>query len=96
VKKHVDGFYQLSPSLGHFVETILTQQKNNDKGYLGTADVVLENINELKRYKTAVIFVTDYVFTMDVKQMRFFHTEMNSSFTISAVPCEVKESCWKV
>jgi glucose-1-phosphate adenylyltransferase len=66
-----------------------------DKGarYLGTADAIYKNRCIIKRANPdlVLVFGSDHIYSMDVRQMIHYHLERGAEVTVSAIPMPVTE-----
>lgn len=93
--KHVEvNWSQSSVSGDHFITVVPPQMLKGEQWYQGTADAVFQNINLIKQYKPThvVIFGSDHIYRMDIRQMLEFHLEKDAHVTVAARPVPVEQA----
>jgi glucose-1-phosphate adenylyltransferase len=82
---HVLDGPQITPVPSHML--------GQDNCYLGTADAVYKNRDLIKRGKpdTVLVFGSDHVYCMDVRQMISYHLEKEAEVTVATIPMPVTE-----
>ncbi len=92
LNKHISCGWDLSSSIGQFVDLVPAQMRTDGSWYKGTADAVYQNMNQIldDNYKTVCVFGGDHVYKMNVRQMLEYHQIKNSDITISAIPVPIE------
>lgn len=90
---HVRKNWVLSPVIkDHFITVVPPQMRVGPEWFQGTADAVFQNMNVMRELnpELVIIFGSDHIYRMDVRQMLDFHLEKNALVTVAArsVPIE--------
>lgn len=94
LNKHITRGWSLSPFLNQYVDLVPAQMRTGGDWYMGTADAVFQNINQILDVDPNYIcvFGGDHIYKMDVSQMMDFHKLRDADLTISAVEVPIKEA----
>lgn len=94
LNKHITRGWSLSPFLNQYVDLVPAQMRTGGDWYMGTADAVFQNINQILDADPSYlcIFGGDHVYKMDVSQMMDYHKVKNADLTISAIQVPVEEA----
>lgn len=94
LNKHITRGWSLSPFLNQYVDLVPAQMRTGGDWYMGTADAVFQNINQILDADPnyLCIFGGDHVYKMDVSQMMDYHKDKNADLTISAIQVPVEEA----
>jgi glucose-1-phosphate adenylyltransferase len=87
--EHVRQNWTLSPLVrDHFVTVVPPQMRMGPDWFQGTADAVFQNINLIYDYdpEIIVVFGSDHIYRMDIRQMIDFHLEKDAMVTVAARP----------
>jgi glucose-1-phosphate adenylyltransferase len=78
----------------HFVAVVPPQMRVGPEWFLGTADAVFQNVNLIKDHnpELVIIFGSDHIYRMDIRQMIDFHLDHNASVTVAARPVPVNQA----
>lgn len=82
------------PMNGYLVMPVPPSHMDSDNHwYLGTANAVFQNMGIIQRIKPdlVLIFGSDHIYTMDVRQMIRFHLERKADVTVAAVPMPIAQ-----
>jgi glucose-1-phosphate adenylyltransferase len=93
--KHVEeNWSQSSVSRNHFITVVPPQMLKGDRWFEGTADAVFQNINLIKQHNPThvVIFGSDHIYRMDLRQMLDFHIANNAHVSVAARPVPLEEA----
>lgn len=92
LNKHISRGWNMSASIGHYVDPVPAQMRTDGNWYKGTADAIYQNMNQLKDdiFHNVCVFGGDHVYKMDVRQMLSFHIRTNAELTISAIPIPIE------
>ena len=93
--KHVQEKWSHRVSqLDGFIEVLVPQDDRDSSRYLGTADAIFKNLDQLKNHnpKHVAIFSADHIYRMDIRKMLQQHVEKNSDLTISSVPVPIESA----
>ena len=94
LNKHITRGWSLSPFLNQYVDLVPAQMRTGGEWYMGTADAVFQNINQILDADPnyLCIFGGDHVYKMDVSQMMDYHKDKDADLTISAIQVPVEEA----
>jgi len=94
LNKHITRGWSLSPFLNQYVDLVPAQMRTGGEWYMGTADAVFQNINQILDADPnyLCIFGGDHVYKMDVSQMMDYHKDKEADLTISAIQVPVEEA----
>ena len=94
LNKHITRGWSLSPFLNQYVDLVPAQMRTGGDWYMGTADAVFQNINQIIDADPdyMCVFGGDHIYKMDVSQMLDYHKEQNSDLTISAIQVPLEEA----
>lgn len=94
LNKHITRGWSLSPFLNQYVDLVPAQMRTGGDWYMGTADAVFQNINQILDADPnyLCIFGGDHVYKMDVSQMLDYHKMKEADLTISAIPVPKEEA----
>lgn len=94
LNKHITRGWSLSPFLNQYVDLVPAQMRTGGDWYMGTADAVFQNINQILDADPnyLCIFGGDHIYKMDVSQMLDYHKKKKSDLTISAIQVPIEEA----
>lgn len=94
LNKHITRGWSLSPFLNQYVDLVPAQMRTGGEWYMGTADAVFQNINQILDADPnyLCIFGGDHIYKMDVSQMLDYHKKKDAALTISAIQVPVEEA----
>lgn len=94
LNKHITRGWALSPFLNQYVDLVPAQMRTGGDWYMGTADAVFQNANQIldNDPNYVCVFGGDHIYKMDVSQMLTFHKKVNADLTISALPIPIEEA----
>lgn len=94
LNKHITRGWTLSPFLSQYVDLVPAQMRTGGDWYMGTADAVFQNVNQIIDADPSYmcVFGGDHIYKMDVSQMLDYHKEKQSALTISAIQVPVEEA----
>jgi glucose-1-phosphate adenylyltransferase len=87
--EHIRQNWTMSPLVrDHFVTVVPPQMRMGPDWFQGTADAVFQNINLIYDYdpEVIVVFGSDHIYRMDIRQMIDFHLEKDAMVTVAARP----------
>jgi glucose-1-phosphate adenylyltransferase len=86
------GWTITHPMNGYMVMPVPSQMQSRDTWYLGTADSVYQNFDLIRRARPdlVLVFGSDHVYSMDVRQMVQFHLDTYAEVTVAAIPMPIK------
>ncbi len=89
---HLSRGWNLSSSVGQFVDCVPAQMRTDGNWYKGTADAIYQNANQIMddNYELVCVFGGDHIYKMNVRQMINYHKEKNADLTISAIPIPIE------
>src|SRR5574344_1520885 len=88
LNKHITRGWSLSPFLDQYIDLVPAQMRTGGDWYMGTADAVFQNVNQIIDINPNYIcvFGGDHIYKMDVSQMLDYQKQKGSQLTISAIP----------
>jgi glucose-1-phosphate adenylyltransferase len=88
------GWSFLARPLGEFVEVWPAQQRLHTSWYVGTADAVHQNLDQLlaQRSRYTLVLAGDHVYKMDYRRLLEQHVATGADVTVACVPVPVEES----
>lgn len=91
---HLSRAWRLSSVLGHYIEAVPAQQRTGLDWYKGSADAIYQNLNLITDEEPdhVVVFGSDHIYRMDVRQMVDFHQRTQAECTVAAIPVPLKEA----
>lgn len=91
LNKHISRGWNLSSSVGQYVDCVPAQMRTDGSWYKGTADAIFQNKNQIEDgdYTNICVFGGDHIYKMDVRQMLNYHVERDADLTISAIPIPI-------
>lgn len=94
LNKHITRGWSLSPFLNQYVDLVPAQMRTGGEWYMGTADAVFQNINQILDADPTYmcVFGGDHVYKMDVSQMLDSHKKKKADLTISAIQVPIEEA----
>lgn len=94
LNKHITRGWSLSPFLNQYVDLVPAQMRTGGDWYMGTADAVFQNVNQIidANPNYVCVFGGDHIYKMDVSQMLDYHKENNADLTISAIQVPIEEA----
>lgn len=86
--RHIMTAYNLTRSVGMYVDPVPAQMRIGEVWYRGTADAIYQNLHIIydEKPKRVAVFGGDHVYKMDVNQMLTYHKEKGAVLTIAAIP----------
>lgn len=87
--EHIRQNWTMSPLVrDHFVTVVPPQMRMGPDWFQGTADAVFQNINLIYDFdpELIVVFGSDHIYRMDIRQMIDFHLEKDAMITVAARP----------
>jgi len=92
LNKHISRGWNLSASVGQYVDCVPAQMRTDGNWYKGTADAIYQNINQITdgNYGNICVFGGDHIYKMDVRQMLNYHIEKDADLTIAAIPIPIE------
>ena len=94
LNKHITRGWSLSPFLSQYVDLVPAQMRTGGDWYMGTADAVFQNINQILDADPNYIcvFGGDHIYKMDVSQMLDYHKKKKADLSISAIQVPIEEA----
>jgi glucose-1-phosphate adenylyltransferase len=87
--EHIRQNWTMSPLVrDHFVTVVPPQMRMGPDWFQGTADAVFQNINLIYDFdpELIVVFGSDHIYRMDIRQMIDFHLAKDAAVTVAARP----------
>ncbi len=94
LNSHLSRAWHLSNVLGHYIETVPAQMRTGPEWYKGSADAIYQNLNLITDEEPdhVIVFGSDHVYRMDVRQFLEMHERTDADCTIAAIPVPIKEA----
>lgn len=94
LNKHITRGWSLSPFLDQYVDLVPAQMRTGGDWYMGTADAVFQNVNQIIDADPTYmcVFGGDHIYKMDVSQMLNYHKQKAAVLTISAIQVPIEEA----
>jgi len=94
LNRHISRIWQLSPSLGHYIDLVPAQMRTGESWYQGTADSIFQNFNLIRDEKPKHLFVFggDHIYKMDMRQMMAAHLQRDADLTVASLPVPLREA----
>ncbi len=95
LQKHVRLGWNFLPSeLEQFIELLPAQQRIGDTWYLGTADVIYQNLYtlEMDQPDEVLILAGDHIYKMNYYSMIDFHREVDADLTVGVVEVDKEKA----
>ncbi len=91
---HLSRAWHLSNVLGHYIETVPAQMRTGPDWYKGSADAIYQNLNLITDEEPdhVLVFGSDHIYRMDVRQMLELHATTGADCTIAAIPVPIREA----
>lgn len=91
---HLSRAWHLSNVLGHYIEMVPAQMRTGPDWYKGSADAIYQNLNLItdEEPEHVLVFGSDHVYRMDVRQMLRLHEDSGADCTVAAIPVPLKEA----
>ena len=88
------GWGYLRGEFGEFIQIIPAQQQMGEHWYLGTADCIYQNINEIREHapEQVLILAGDHIYKMDYGPMIAAHAENNADITVGVIQVPLHEA----
>jgi glucose-1-phosphate adenylyltransferase len=88
------GWGYLRGEFGEFISIVPAQQQMGEHWYLGTADCIYQNINEIREHSPehVLILAGDHIYKMDYGPMIAAHTENKADITVGVIQVPLHEA----
>lgn len=93
--EHIRRNWVLSPIVrDHFITVVPPQMRMGAEWFKGTADAVLQNANLIIDHNPGlvIVFGSDHIYRMDIRQMVDFHLKNNAAVTVAARPVPIEQA----
>lgn len=92
LNKHISRGWNLSSSVGQYVDCVPAQMRTDGNWYKGTADAIYQNLNQIldDNFKIVCVFGGDHIYKLNVRQMIDYHIKKEADLTISAIPIPIE------
>ncbi len=93
--EHLRRNWVLSPLLrDQFITVVPPQMRMGTEWFQGTADAVLQNVNLIidNNPGLVLVFGSDHIYRMDIRQMVDFHMRTEASVTVAARPVPIEQA----
>ncbi len=94
LSKHVQRCWRIAGLSDKFIDMLPAQMNTGSDWYQGTADAVYQNLNHIKSHNPDLVcvFGGDHIYTMNVRDMTFFHERHKADLTVAAIPVPVEQA----
>lgn len=94
LNSHLSRAWHLSNVLGHYVEMVPAQMRTGPEWYKGSADAIYQNLNLItdEQPDHVLVFGSDHIYRMDVRQMLDMHVATEAECTVAAIPVPLSEA----
>jgi glucose-1-phosphate adenylyltransferase len=91
---HLARGWRLPQMLDFYVEAVPAQMRLGQKWFLGSADALHQSLNVVTDEDPdyVVVFSSDHIYKMDVRQMVDAHIESGAEMTVAAIPVPAVEA----
>lgn len=91
---HLRQAWHFSGLTDHFIDPIPAQMRMGKRWYEGTADAIYQNLRliEIHDPDLVVIFGSDHIYKMNVRQMTDFHKNKQADLTVAAIRVPIEEA----
>jgi glucose-1-phosphate adenylyltransferase len=91
---HLARGWRLPQMLDFYVEAVPAQMRLGQKWFLGSADALHQSLNVVNDEDPdfVVVFSSDHIYKMDVRQMVDAHIESGAEMSVAAIPVPVAEA----
>lgn len=93
--EHVRQNWVLSPVIrDQFVAVVPPQMRMGPEWFQGTADAVFQNMNLIRQHnpELVLVFGSDHIYRMDIRQMIDFHMKSDAFVTVAARPVPIEQA----
>ena len=90
--EHIRRSWMMSPIFPEqFIAIVPPQMRESPEWFHGTADAVYQNLNLIEKHAPdlVVVFSSDHIYRMDVRQMVAFHLASRADVTVAALPVPI-------
>jgi len=93
LNKHLARGWNLSSTLGHYVDPVPAQMRTGLHWYKGTADAVFQNLHLIwdTSPEHVAVFGGDHIYKMNVAEMFRFHQKRRAALTVACIPYPIEE-----
>lgn len=94
LNSHISRAWRLSSVLGHYIEMVPAQMRTGPDWYKGSADAIYQNLNLItdEEPEHVLVFGSDHIYRMDVRQMLDLHVVAEADCTVAAIPVPLSEA----
>jgi glucose-1-phosphate adenylyltransferase len=94
LNRHISAAWNLSRSIGQYIDLVPAQMRTGENWYKGTADAIFQNVNLITDEKPdlVAVFGGDHVYKIDINQIVEYHYKKAAVATVSAIPVKVEEA----
>ncbi|MCU4675584.1 glucose-1-phosphate adenylyltransferase [Catenovulum sp. 2E275] len=91
---HLRQAWHFSGLTDHFIDPIPAQMRMGKRWYEGTADAIYQNLRliEIHDPDQVVIFGSDHIYKMNVRQMTNYHDQLKADLTVAAIRVPIEEA----
>lgn len=89
---HLSRGWNLSRSVGHYIDSVPAQMRTGDRWYAGTADAVFQNLHLIWDTipEHVAVFGGDHIYKMNVGEMFRFHLKRRAALTVACIPYPIE------
>ena len=94
LSKHLQRCWRIAGLSDKFIDMLPAQMNTGSDWYQGTADAVYQNLNHIESHNPDLVcvFGGDHIYTMNVRDMTFFHERHKADLTVAAIPVPVEQA----
>ena len=94
LSKHLQRCWRIAGLADKFIDMLPAQMNTGSDWYQGTADAVYQNLNHIESHNPDLVcvFGGDHIYTMNVRDMTFFHERHKADLTVAAIPVPVEQA----
>ena len=94
LSKHLQRCWRIAGLADKFIDMLPAQMNTGSDWYQGTADAVYQNLNHIESHNPDLVcvFGGDHIYTMNVRDMTFFHERHKADLTVAAIPVPVAQA----
>ena len=94
LSKHLQRCWRIAGLSDKFIDMLPAQMNTGSDWYQGTADAVYQNLNHIESHNPDLVcvFGGDHIYTMNVRDMIFFHERHKADLTVAAIPVPVEQA----
>ncbi len=94
IRHLLNGWSDMKPDIGEFLEILPASQRTSEEWYAGTADAVYQNLDIIRTYQPEYVLILagDHIYKMDYGAMLAYHVEQGADMTVACLEVPVQEA----